>query len=181
MTEEMESLHKNQMWELVKLPMGQKICWLQMGLQEEGGNSWNERCKKSLNRLKQSPRQWYKRFDTFMAERGYTRNAYDSCVYYKRLADGSHMYLLLYVDDILIATKLMSDVNGLKEQLKREFEMKDLGAAKRILGMEIQRDRLAGILYLFQKKAKYIAATEAVKEAIWMKGLVDDLGLNLHN
>ncbi|KAK3010787.1 hypothetical protein RJ639_012601 [Escallonia herrerae] len=107
--------------------------------------------KKSLNRLKQSPRQWYKRFDTFMAERGYTRNAYDSCVYYKRLADGSHMYLLLYVDDILIATKLMSDVNGLKEQLKREFEMKDLGAAKRILGMEIQRDRLAGILYLFQK------------------------------
>ncbi|KAK3043492.1 hypothetical protein RJ639_002071 [Escallonia herrerae] len=78
-------------------------------------------------------------------------------------------------------------VNGLKEQLKTDFEMKDLGAAKRILGMEIQRDRPVEILYLSQKKyiervlqcfeAKYIAATKAVKKAIWLKGLVDDLGV----
>ncbi|KAK3013623.1 hypothetical protein RJ639_009326 [Escallonia herrerae] len=69
-----------------------------------------------------------------------------------RLMDGSHIYLLLYIDDMLIAAKSMSDVNSLKEQLKREFEIKDLGVAKRILGMEIQRDRPAGILYLSQKK-----------------------------
>ncbi|KAK3037862.1 hypothetical protein RJ639_031222 [Escallonia herrerae] len=82
---------------------------------------------------------------------------------------------------------VIQDVNGLKEQLKREFEMKDLGATKRILEMEIQRDRPAGILYLSQKKyiervlqrfeAEYIVAIEAVKEAIWLKGLVGDLGL----
>ncbi|KAK3026866.1 hypothetical protein RJ639_041993 [Escallonia herrerae] len=46
----------------------------------------------------------------------------------------------------------MSDINGLKEQLKRKFKMKHLGAAKRILGMEIQRDRPIGIFYLSQKK-----------------------------
>ncbi|KAK2999289.1 hypothetical protein RJ639_023818 [Escallonia herrerae] len=39
------------------------------------------------------------------------------------------------------AAKMMSDINVLKDQLKREFEMKDFGAAKRILGMEIQKDR----------------------------------------
>ncbi|KAK3025963.1 hypothetical protein RJ639_040937 [Escallonia herrerae] len=125
-----------------------------------------------------------------ISERDYTKSAYDSCVYHQRLADGSHIYLL-YVDDMLIATKSMSVVNSLKEQLKREFEMKDLGATKRILGMEIQReiqrDRPTGILYLSQKKyiervlqhfeAEYIAAIEAVKEAIWSKGLVGDLGL----
>ncbi|KAK3041740.1 hypothetical protein RJ639_000664 [Escallonia herrerae] len=104
--------------------------------------------KKSLYGLKKSPRQWYKRFDTFMVERGYTRSAYDSCVYHQRLEDGSHMYLLLYVDDILIATKMMLDINGLKEKLKKEFEMKDFGVANRILRMEIQRDRPTGILYL---------------------------------
>ncbi|KAK3025708.1 hypothetical protein RJ639_041713 [Escallonia herrerae] len=60
------------------------------------------------------------------------------------LVDGSHIYLLVYVDDMLIAEKSMLDINGLKEQLKREFEMKDLGVGKRILGMEIQRDRHAG-------------------------------------
>ncbi|KAK3040256.1 hypothetical protein RJ639_028171 [Escallonia herrerae] len=70
-----------------------------------------------------------------MSERGYTKSTYDSYVYHQRLADGSHIYLLLYVDDTLIAVKSMSDVNSLKEQWKREFEIKDLGSAKRILGM----------------------------------------------
>ncbi|KAK3043752.1 hypothetical protein RJ639_001948 [Escallonia herrerae] len=103
-----------------------------------------------------------------------------------RLADGSHIYML-YVDDMLIAAKTMSAINGLKEYLKREFEIKDFGAAKRILGMEIQSDRPTGILYLFQKEyieqvlqpfeTEYIAATEAVKEAIWLKGVGGDLGL----
>ncbi|KAK3040932.1 hypothetical protein RJ639_028806 [Escallonia herrerae] len=82
----------------------------------------------------------------------------------KRLADGSHIYLL-YVDDMLIATKSMSDVNSLKEQLKRKFEMKHLGAAKRILGMEIQRDRPAGILYLSQKR--YIEQGTVIVEKIF--------------
>ena len=37
--------------------------------------------KKSLYGLKQSPRQWYKKFDSFMLDQGYTRSMYDSCVY----------------------------------------------------------------------------------------------------
>ena len=37
--------------------------------------------KKSLYGLKQSPRQWYKQFDTFMVGHGYPRSDYDSCVY----------------------------------------------------------------------------------------------------
>ncbi|KAK3001135.1 hypothetical protein RJ639_044959 [Escallonia herrerae] len=63
-------------------------------------------------------------------EKGYTKNAYDNCVYHQRLTDGSHIHLILYVDDMLIATKSVSDVNGLNKQLKREFEIKDLGCRK---------------------------------------------------
>ena len=107
--------------------------------------------KKSLYGLKQSPRQWYKRFDNFMLENAYSRSEYDSCVYYKKLADGSFIYLLLYVDDMLIACKNMSEINRLKAQLSSEFEMKNLGAAKKILGMEIHRDRKVGTLFLSQK------------------------------
>nr|AAB36257.1 retrotransposon peptide {Ty1-copia retrotransposon element, clone Sat 32} [Vicia sativa, leaves, Peptide Transposon Partial, 77 aa] [Vicia sativa] len=51
--------------------------------------------KKSLYGLKQSPRQWYKRFDTFIVENGYCRCEHDCCVYYKRLVDKSFIYLLL--------------------------------------------------------------------------------------
>nr|GMD85028.1 Retrovirus-related Pol polyprotein from transposon TNT 1-94 [Ipomoea batatas] len=53
---------------------------------------------------------------------------------------------------MLIASPDMSLVEKLKSQLSNEFEMKDLGAAKKILGMEIHRDRQAGKLYLSQKK-----------------------------
>jgi hypothetical protein len=59
--------------------------------------------------------------------------------------------LLLYIDDILIAIKSMKEVATLKAQLSREFDMKDLGAAKKILGMEIIKDRKSGLLYLSQK------------------------------
>ncbi|GKV28505.1 hypothetical protein SLEP1_g37549 [Rubroshorea leprosula] len=108
--------------------------------------------QKSLYGLKQSPRQWYKRFDNFMVKSRFTRSNYDSCVYHKKLGDGSWVYLLLYVDDMLIAAKSMLIIDDLKKQLNGEFEMKDLGAAKKILGMEIHRDCKGGKLFLSQKK-----------------------------
>ena len=60
-------------------------------------------------------------------------------------------FLLLYVDDMLIAAKSMSDIDELKKQLSNEFEMKDLGAAKKILGMKISRDRPSGKVYLSRR------------------------------
>ena len=54
--------------------------------------------KKSLYGLKQSPRQWYKRFDKFMIGQKYTRSKYDHCVYFHKLQDKSFIYLLLYVE-----------------------------------------------------------------------------------
>jgi hypothetical protein len=38
------------------------------------------RLKKSLYGLRQSPRQWYKKFDSFMMSQNYTRSEYDHCV-----------------------------------------------------------------------------------------------------
>ena len=90
--------------------------------------------KRSLYGLKQSPRQWYKRFDSFMLSHGFKRSEFDSCVYIK-FVNGSPIYLLLYVDDMLIAAKSKKDIAALKSQLSSEFEMKDLGAAKKLLGM----------------------------------------------
>ena len=106
--------------------------------------------KKSLYGLKQSPRQWYKRFDSFMISHGFERSQYDSCVYIK-FVDGSPIYLLLYVDDMLIAAKSKKEITTLKAHLSSEFEMKDLGAAKKILGMEITRNRDSRVLFLSQQ------------------------------
>jgi hypothetical protein len=121
------------------------------GFKQLGTENLVCRLKKSLYGLKQSPRQWYKRFDSYMIQIGYTRCEYDCCVYVRILEDGSYIFLLLYVDDMLIAAKSMCEVNRLKSLLHKEFEMKDLGAAKKILGMEIRRDRGARKLWLSQK------------------------------
>jgi hypothetical protein len=61
------------------------------------------------------------------------------------------VYLLLYVDDMLIASHDKSLIVELNAQLSHEFDMKDLGLAKKILGMEIQCDRRASTLFLSQK------------------------------
>jgi len=104
--------------------------------------------RRSLYGLKQSPRQWYKRFDSFMVGHDYTRSSHDSCVYYRQLSDGSFVYLLFYVNDMLITAKSMLEIKRLKSLLSDEFEMMDLGAAKKIIGMEFHRDRKARKLYL---------------------------------
>jgi hypothetical protein len=72
-------------------------------------------------------------FDSFMLSNGFQRSQYDSCVYLKFVIE-SPTYLLLYADDMLIATKSMKEIAALKAQLSREFDMKDFGAAKKILG-----------------------------------------------
>ncbi|KAK2414224.1 cysteine-rich RECEPTOR kinase [Trifolium repens] len=106
--------------------------------------------KKSLYGLKQSPRQWYRRFDEFLLKGGFVRSNYDSCVYMMKRNEKVILYLLLYVDDILMASSDKHEIQRLKEMLNGEFEMKDLGSAKRILGMDILRDRSKGELFLSQ-------------------------------
>ena len=76
-----------------------------------------------------------------MIQIGYRCCEYDCCVYAKCLDDGSFIFLLLYVDDMLIAAKNWHDVIELKALFVKELFMKDLCATKKILGMEIYRDR----------------------------------------
>ncbi|CAM6106739.1 unnamed protein product [Calypogeia fissa] len=84
---------------------------------------------RSLYGLKQSPRQWNKRFDSFMLSNGFTCSDSDSCIYIKEVENFTsfgYIVLALYVDDMLIATENKSNVAHLKAMLSLEFSMKDL-------------------------------------------------------
>src|SRR3954470_4236100 len=59
---------------------------------------------------------------------------------------------MLYVDDMLIACQDASKIDELKRMLSSVFDMKNLGTAKKILGMEIKREREKGRLFLSQGK-----------------------------
>nr|GFA02670.1 retrovirus-related Pol polyprotein from transposon TNT 1-94 [Tanacetum cinerariifolium] len=163
-----------------------------------------------------------------------------------------YTYLLMYVDDMLIACKSKPEIEYTKGLLQKEFDMKKLGPAWKIFGMEIVKDRgslmylmvctrpdiayvvsivsrylvnpdqgkhmdidgfvdadyakdpdkgrsitgyvflvhdcvvswkatLQHVVALSTTEAKYMALTKAVKESIWLKGLLIELGVNLRS
>lgn len=109
------------------------------------------RLKKSLYGLKQSPRMWYLKFDAFVLSIGFVRLKLDHCVYFR--VENDHLLIVaLYVDDMLLFGKGKGMISDFKSQLSAQFEMKDLGAARYILGMEISRDRSNKKLWLSQSK-----------------------------
>ena len=55
------------------------------GYEEQGKEEHVCKLRRSLYGLKQSPRQWYKRFDEFVLKIGFKRSLYDSCVYIRKL------------------------------------------------------------------------------------------------
>ncbi|WVZ16676.1 hypothetical protein V8G54_009658 [Vigna mungo] len=123
------------------------------GFLEEKKKNTVCRLKKSLYGLKQAPRQWYKKFESFMHKEGFQKCNADHCCFFKKYKS-SYIILLLYVDDMLVAGLDMDEIRSLKQQLSKEFDMNDLGPAKRILGMQITRDKQKCILQLSQ--AEYI-------------------------
>ena len=106
--------------------------------------------KRSLYGLKQASRQWHRKFDMHMLQNGFVRSKFDECVYIKSEGGAPVAYLLLYVDDMLIAGKCKKVVQKVKDDLGVAFDMKDLGPARRILGMTIIRDREKGSIWLSQ-------------------------------
>ncbi|GJX23323.1 retrotransposon protein, putative, ty1-copia subclass [Tanacetum coccineum] len=245
MEEEINSLRKNKTWELVDPPVGQKL---------RAGIDYNEvfspvvlhtsirvilaltACKDyELEQLDQSPRKWYRRFDEYMLSNGFKRSSYDSCIYYRSYAPGEYIYLLLYVDDMLIACKSKAEIGSTKSLLKKEFDIQNewggggaRGSKIRYFGMEIVKigvskisegvtirvsyaNAVGSLMYLMvctrpdiayavsivsrflanpgfvdsdyakdpDKEAEYMALTKAVKEAIWLRGLLDELGIEV--
>jgi hypothetical protein len=82
---------------------------------------------------------------------GFTRSKEDHYVYFKLIGD--HLiYLVLYVDDMLLIGNNKEIIQDVKTQLSSKFDMKDLGATNFILGMEIKRDRENKKLWLNQRK-----------------------------
>ncbi len=114
----------------------------------------NQVCKlqKSLYGLKQSPRQWYAKMHSYLVEElGFQSSKNDPCLYVNH--DSASLLLIgLYVDDLLIAGSNKKKIHQIKKELTSRFEMKDLGAARVMLGIEITRDRANRQLLISQSE-----------------------------
>jgi len=105
------------------------------------GRFYVSKLNKYLYDLKQIPRKWSRGFDEFITIIGFEHNKYDTCVYFKYIKNGWFIILLLYVDDILTTSNSKHVAEKLKIELNNEFKMKYLGVFRKILGIEITRQR----------------------------------------
>ena len=105
--------------------------------------------KKSLYGLKQAPRAWYQRFIDYVATLGFSHNICDHSLFIYHQGNDT-MYILLYIDDILLTASFDALRNSIMSKLSVEFSMKDLGPLSYFLGISVTK-HTSGI-FLSQKK-----------------------------
>ncbi len=109
------------------------------GYEIEGEN--NEKLvyklNKSLYGLKQSGRNWNSVLNDELIEIGFKQSLADPCMYVKH--DGKNIVIILiWVDDILVASSSTSMLDNVKVMLSKKFKMKDLGVISRFLGIDFK-------------------------------------------
>ena len=123
------------------------------GFIENGQEHMLCKLKRSIYGLKQASRSWNTRFDQVINSYGFDQCPDESYVYKK--CDGSVVvFLVLYVDDILLIGNNVGVLSLVKVWLSSHFDMKDLGEASHVLGIKLLRDRKQRMLGLSQ--ATYI-------------------------
>ena len=109
------------------------------------------RLRKSIYGLRQASRQWFSKFSNALLETGFIQSANDHSLFIKRQCS-IFLALLVYVDDIIIASNNDAAVSELKQALSKRFKMRDLGPLKYFLGLEVARTT-AGISVCQRKYA----------------------------
>uniref|UniRef100_A0A2N9H210 Uncharacterized protein n=1 Tax=Fagus sylvatica TaxID=28930 RepID=A0A2N9H210_FAGSY len=104
---------------------------------------------KSLYGLKQAPRAWFERFTSHLLTLGFKASVADASLFILSHKSVT-IYLLLYVDDIIITGNNSSAVSNIISQLSTAFELKDLGPLRYFLGLQI--DYKKGGFFVHQRK-----------------------------
>lgn len=107
--------------------------------------------QKAVYGLKQASRSWNERADKSLTSLGFKRASLEFCVYYK-IEKNSCTIIALFVDDFLILWNNNKEKEFLKNELLKNFKIKDLGKAKFFLGINIEQDDVKGEIRLNQKQ-----------------------------
>jgi hypothetical protein len=91
--------------------------------------------RRSIYGLKQASRQWYIKFDQTIIKFGFEENKEDNCIYAKS-KNGKYIFLILYVDDIHLASSDKDLLAKTESVLSSNFDMKDIGDASYVLEIE---------------------------------------------
>lgn len=104
--------------------------------------------EKALYGLKEAPRAWHKTLLETLRQKGYENSPADAAIYVRISKDGRRTWLLVFVDDVLVAAERLEDVEAAKAELLATYKGTDKGEARSFLGMSIERDRAARTITL---------------------------------
>ena len=111
------------------------------GFVTQGESSLVCKLRRSLYGLKQSPRAWFGKFSQVVQNFGMKRSEADHSVFYCNTSHGKCVYLVVYVDDIVITGNDDGKISQLKQHLFDHFKTKDLGSLKYFLGIEVAQSK----------------------------------------
>jgi hypothetical protein len=112
----------------------------------EDGSTKVCKLNRAIYGLKQAPRVWYNTLSEFLQQLGFEPLDADASVFHKK-----GVIIAIYVDDLLITGRDRTEIDALKDALKKRFQMSDLGPVNFYLGMTVTRDRPNRTLRLGQK------------------------------
>jgi histone deacetylase 1/2 len=97
-------------------------------------------CKldKALYGLKQAPQAWYSRISTKLCDLGFTPSKVDISLFLFNKT-GITMFVLIYVDDIIVTSSSNYAITALLRDLNKNFAIKDLGDLHFFLGIEVKK------------------------------------------
>ena len=113
-------------------------CSQPTGFVDSAHPDWVCRLNKSLYGLKQAPRAWYSRFATYLLGLGFVEAKSDTSLFIFHRGSET-VYLLLYVDDIVLTASSSALLRQTIQALQQEFSMKDLGELHHFLGIHVDR------------------------------------------
>ena len=97
------------------------------------------RLNKSIYGLKQATNNWYNELANFLLRQGFSRSRNDHCLFARSEAE-DHTFILVWVDDIILASRSMTVVSDVKKALEATFHVEDRGRLHWFLGLRIKRE-----------------------------------------
>ncbi|CAB4001163.1 Hypothetical predicted protein [Paramuricea clavata] len=96
-------------------------------------------CKlnKAIYGLKQAAKNWYEALTSLLLKKGFKRSCNDCCLFVRKEENGTFSYVLVWVDDIVVARETEEAINKIKSMLNENFKLDDRGDLNWLLGMQI--------------------------------------------
>jgi hypothetical protein len=124
------------------------------GFEDKAHPSYVCMLDKALYGLKQAPRAWFAKLSKKLCDLGFNGSKAGTSLFYCN-KNGISMFILIYMDDIIVASTTQEAMIALLQDLKKDFSLKDLGELHYFLGIEVNKTN-DGLILTQEKYANYL-------------------------